>query len=178
MHQLLLVTLSLPKDNTSEAARESAFSQLVDDQSFCGEGGRFSCPLADWFVIGGRWSGILREAALGQPYKDALEQEFPQFTNGLFASTLGDDYKTGLDEIWQRFGGTRGHPLCRSNYDQLGADDDAVLVDQFLYERFLKPGFTGSIHGTASPDVTDLDGDDIDESFIGRKWLVVVDYHN
>jgi hypothetical protein len=178
MHHLLLVTLSLPGGHSSEEARKFAFSQLIDDHSFCGEGGRFSCPLADWFVIGGRWSGMLRESLLGQPYQDAFEQEFPQFTNGFFASTLVDQHKNGLDQLWQRFGGTGKHPLCRSSYDQLGTNDDAMLVDQFLYDRFLKPASTRRIDGDASPDVTDLDGDDIDESFIGHKWLVVVDYHN
>jgi hypothetical protein len=179
MHHLMLVTLSL-EDGTSDKARASAYSQLVDDTSFCGEGGRFGSPLCDWFVIGGRWSGELRKEFLGQAYQDALEQEFPEFTKGYFPSTLLETHKAGLDRLWQRIGGTGNHPLTRSGYDDLGADDDAMLIDQFLYDHFLKPnaGCTENIGDNELPDFADLDGDEVGESFIGRKWLVVVDYHN
>ena len=53
-------------------------------------------------------------------------------------------------------------------------------VDRFLYDRFLKPyaGADRNIGDDKLGDFADLDGDEVDESFIGRKWLVVVDYHN
>jgi hypothetical protein len=179
MHTLLLVTLSLANNGTSEEARHSAYSSLVEDTSFCGDGGRFGRPLADWFVLGGRWSGMLRDAALGQPYRDALKQEFPEFTSGHFPSNLIEQRTTALDQLWHRFGGTGKHPLSRSGYDHFGADDDAMLIDQILYDRFLKPhaGSATNTQGDAS-DFADLEGEEVDESFIGRKWLVVVDYHN
>jgi hypothetical protein len=180
MHHLMLVTLSLPAGGNSEEARSAAFSRLIDDDSFCGEGGRFGHPLADWFVIGGRWSGTLQETALGQPYRDALKQEFPDLTNGYFPSSLLERHKAGLDQLWHRFGGVGSDPLTRSGYDQLGAHDDAMLVDQFLYDHFLKPhaGTDTTIGDDDLADFADLDGDEVDETFIGRKWLVVVDYHN
>jgi len=180
MHHLMLVTLSLPDGGTSKEARDSAFSLLVEDDSFVGEGGRFGCPLADWFVIGGRWSGVLHEAILGQPYKDALEQEFPEFTKGYYPSSLLEQHKAGLAQLWQRFGGTGSSPLMRSGYDERGADDDAMPVNQFLYDHFLKPysGMDSQIGDDKLADFADLDGDEVGESFIGRKWLVVVDYHN
>lgn len=179
MHHLMLVTLSLPDGGASEDARDSAFDLLAEDDSFCGQGGRFGCPLADWFVLGGRWSGMLREAILGQPYQDAFAQEFPEFTKGVFPSSLIEQHKDGLDQLWHRFGGGGNHPLLRSGYDHYGAPDDAMPVDQFLYDRFLKPhaGSANNIGGD-QPDFADLDGDDVDESFIRRKWLVIVDYHN
>lgn len=61
MHELLLVTLSVPEGATSEDARRRAHDLLIHDDSFCGEGGRFGVPLCDWFDLGGRWSGMLRE---------------------------------------------------------------------------------------------------------------------
>jgi hypothetical protein len=180
MHHLMLVTLSLADCSNSKEARQSAFSRLIEDDSFVGEGGRFGCPLADWFVLGGRWSGILRETLLGQPYKDALEQEFPEFTKGYYPSSLREQHKTGLDQLWHRFGGIGSSPLTRSGYDEQGADDDAMILDQFLYDHFLKPhaGSDRTIGGDSLADFADLDCDEVDESFIGRKWLVVVDYHN
>jgi hypothetical protein len=180
MHHLMLVTLSLPDSDNSADARGSAYDQLSNDDSFVGEGGRFGSPLCDWFVIGGRWSGKLRKALLGQPYQDALDQEFPEFTKGYFPSSLVQKHKAGLDQLWQRLGGTGMHPLLRSGYDDHGADDDAMPVDQFLYDHFLKSyaGCTENIGDDKLPDFADLDGDEVSESFIARKWLVVVDYHN
>ena len=117
MHHLMFVTLSLPDGDNSEDARHSAYDLLMEDDSFVGEGGRFGSPLADWFVMGGRWSGFLRTTLLGQPYKDALEHEFPDFTKGYFPSSLVEQHKAGLDQLWQRLGGTGTHPLSRSGYD-------------------------------------------------------------
>jgi hypothetical protein len=180
MHHLILVTLSLDDIGTSDKARDSAYARLSDDDSFVGEGGRFGSPLADWFVIGGRWSGKLPKAIMGQPYQDAMEREFPELTAGYFASSLLEDRKERLDLLWQRLGGTGMHPLSRSGYDHHGAQDDAMIVDQFLYDHFLKPyaGAGAMIGDNKLTDFADLDGDEVDESFIGRKWLVVVDYHN
>jgi hypothetical protein len=180
MHHLMLVTLELPNGGSSEEARRSAYSTLIEDHSFVGESGRFGCPLADWFLIGGRWSGYLREAQLGQPYQHALEQEFPELTKGYFPSSLLEPRKIALVQLWQRFGGAGSNPLLRSGYDEFGDDDDAMLVDQFLYDRFLKPvaGKVTCLDDTSIADFADLDSDEVDESFIGRKWLVIVDYHN
>lgn len=180
MHHFMLVTVSLSNGTSSEDARRFAHEQLIQDDSFCGEGGRFSGPLADWFVLGGRWSGILREKLLGQPYQDALKLEFPDLTNGYFPSSSLEVHKAGLDQLWHRFGGAGSSPLTRSGYDPFGADDDAMIVDPLLYDHYLKPhaGSERTIGGDEPTDFADLDGDEVVEAFIGRKWLVVVDYHN
>ena len=180
MHYLMLVTLELWPDATSQDARDDAYGRLAEDSSFCGEGGRFGCPLADWFVIGGRWSGYLRQSPLGKPYEEALAQEFPQFTNDYFDAELPNLHKHSLDELWQRFGGTGSHPLTRSSYVEHGEEDDAMLVDKALYDHFLKPlaGTDVCLDDKDLHRFADLDGDEVDDSFIGRKWLVVVDYHS
>jgi hypothetical protein len=176
----MFVTLSRDDIGTADKALDFAYERLSDDDSFCGQGGRFGSPLADWFVLGGRWTGILRITLLGQFYQDAMEREFPELTNGCFASSLLEDRKERLNQLWQRLGGTGRHPLSRSGYIDYGAEDDAMIVDQFLYDHFLKPyaGAETMIGDDKLPDFADLDGDEVDESFIGSKWLVVVDYHN
>ena len=58
MHHLMLITIGMSADATSEDTRCRTFSRLIDDDSFCGEGGRFGSPLCDWFVIGGRWREV------------------------------------------------------------------------------------------------------------------------
>ncbi len=176
MHHRLLITLTLEAGATSLDARISAHSKLLEDDSFCGEGGRFGSPLCDWFVIGGRWSGMLKQKLLGQEYQDAFHREFPEFAKGWYAANLVEKHRAGLDQLWRRFGGQGGHPLTRSGYHEFGDDDDAMLIDAALYERFVKDH-----RGFETADdfhFADLDGDPVEESFIGRKWIVVVDYHN
>jgi hypothetical protein len=180
MHYLMLITIAMSPGTTSEDARCLAYSRLAEDDSFCGEGGRFGSPLCDWFVLGGRWSGFLSESLFGQPYQDALNQEFPQFTAGYFPAKLAQMHKDGLNQLWHRFGGTGSNPITRSSYEELGAEDDALLIDRALYDRFLKPlaGMDGCLNDESPHRYADLDSDPVDETFIGRKWLAVVDYHN
>lgn len=180
MHYLMLVTLTMPVGASSQDARKQAETILAGDASFCGEGGRFGSPLADWFVIGGRWSGHLTKQLLGQPYQAAFEREFPELAAPSFAASLIEKHRTGLNRFWQRHGGRDVHPLNRSGYDYLGSDDDAMLVGQVLYDRLLAE-FAGESSYLASGchcTFADLDDEPVGPSFIGRKWLVVVDYHN
>ena len=65
-----------------------------------GEGGRFGCPLADWFVLGGRWSGHVPRDHSGPAYQDAFAQEFPELTKGYFPSSLLEQRKPALDQLW------------------------------------------------------------------------------
>ncbi len=176
MHHRLLITLAMTAGATSLDARIRARSKLLEDDSFCGQGGRFGAPLCDWFVIGGRWSGMLKDQLLGMDYQDALRHEFPDFTNGCFATSLIEKHRHGLDQLWRRFGGCGAHPITRSGYDELGDEDDAMLIDAALYERFLKQHHGLEIDD--DPRFADLDGDAVDDWFIGCKWIVVVDYHN
>ena len=43
------------------------------------------------------------------------------------------------------FGGTGPHPFNRNNYDFLGYEDDAMLVDQALYDHLLAE-HAGELH--------------------------------
>jgi hypothetical protein len=176
MHYLMLITLAVTAGATSLEARLSTHSQLIGDDSFCGEGGRFGSPLCDWFVIGGRWSGILCKNLLGQPLQDAFEQQFPELAGDWIPDKLIGKHRAGLNQLWRSFGGRDGHPLTRSSYEELGYDDDAMLIDQALYYHFLTPHAGQEFTGDG--EFADLDGDPVDETFIGRKWLVVVDFHN
>ena len=72
MHYQLLVTMSFADDATSAEVRRTVYDTLLADSSFCGEGGCFGSPLCDWFVIGGRWSGLLAKASLGLEYQQAV----------------------------------------------------------------------------------------------------------
>ena len=116
---------------------------------------------------------MLKQSLLGEPYKAALEREFPELTKGSYTTELVEKNRDRLEQLWRQFGGTGASPLVRSSYDELGCDDDAMIVDQALYDHFLARD-----PGQHCETFADLDDEPVDESFIGRKRLVVVDYHN
>lgn len=181
MHYLMLITLTMPPGEDSQPARDRAFGLLQEDSSFCGEGGgRFGSPICDWFVIGGRWSGHLRETLLGQPYRDTLEQRFPKLALDWYSDSDVAPHRTALDALWHEFGGTGPSPYNRDAYEQTGYDDDALPVDQALYDRFLAEyrGECECKENSYRCTFADLDGEEVDDSFIGRKWIAVIDYHN
>jgi hypothetical protein len=67
-----------------------------------------------------------------------------------------------------------GIPYQRDTYKADGYEDDAMLLTQELYDSVLTE-YEGR---EASDHHADLDRDDVSPAMIGRKWLVVVDYHN
>lgn len=179
MHYLMLATLTALAGETSAEARDRVYDQLLDDPSFCGDGGRFSSSLCDWFVIGGRWSGLLAETLLGDAYKAAFAAEFPEFANGYYPASLAETHRDRLNQFWQQCGGTGDHPVARNSHKHYGCDDDAQMVDHALYRHFLSQyrGESSRKEFSDTCKFADLDGDDVDENFIGRKWLIVIDYH-
>lgn|SRR5487761_1899362 len=175
MHSRLLMTLDAPAEATSEEVRHDVYDRLMNDDSFCGEGGRFGSPLCDWFVIGGRWSGLFAEIAIGGAFKEAVHARFPELARDSYPQSLVVKHGAGLDALWRSHGGTGPSPYTRSGYDPFGDPDDAVILTQGLYEALL------SEHEGCSLDrdgYADLDDEELQPDFVGRKWLVVVDYHN
>ena len=163
MHFRMLVTVSLPEGATSEEARSTVHDALMNDDSFCGSGGRFGAPISDWFVIGGRWSGLLAETTFGDAYKTAA---------------AGQD-GAKLDALWREHGGAGPSPINRDSYDELGYPDDAMPLTPELYASLLSAYEGHDMFGDWSHcEFVDLDFEALKPDFAGRKWLVVVDYHN
>jgi hypothetical protein len=179
MHYLMLITFAMQPGETSEQARDRAYGTLLDDRSFCGDGGRFGSPVCDWFVIGGRWSGYLRESLIGPAHREALKERFPKLA-GWYGERDVEPHRAALDALWREFGGAGPSPYRRHDCANTGYDDDALPVDQAIYDRFLA-AYRGESERKADSwhrTFADLDGEDVDDSFIGRKWIAVVDYHN
>lgn len=173
MHTLLLVTIALSEGATSQEARDTVRDTLMNDNSFCGEGGRFGGPLCDWFVIGGRWSGLLAETSVLSAYRNAVIAKFPEFDTKLLSKALIDSHGPELDAIWRNLGGTGPSPYMRDGYRDF--EDDAMLVTQALYDALLAK-YAGEVG--ILEEFIDLDDESVEPGFVGRKWLVVVDYHN
>jgi hypothetical protein len=127
MHTRFLVTLGKDEADDSQSAREYVYNALTEE-GFVGTG-RWSSGLCDWFVIGGRWSGLL---------------------SGMRAK--------GRDRL-----------------DELGHKDDAMILTESIYERLLK-GYEGI--DSDDCEYADLEFERCSREMIGKKWIVVVDYHN
>jgi hypothetical protein len=174
MHNRLFVTVSLPDNATSKEARRSVYNILIADNSFISEGGRFGCSLCDWFVIGGRWSGFFAETLLGQEYQTAVATLNASFSRLSPSPDNRELHRKASDALWCEHGGTGPRPETRDSYEELGYADDAMLLSDPLYATFLAEY---SVNGESN-EYIDLDGDELQPDFVGRKWLVVVDYHN
>jgi hypothetical protein len=177
MHYLMLVTLTMLPGETSPEARQRIHDELVNDDSFCGEGGRFGSPLCDWFEIGGRWSGHLRETLMGDAYREKLKFILPQLSD--LSRTRRKERAQELNALWREFGGDGPSSLLRDDIRDVGHDDDAMPLDRTLYEKLLVT-YAGALSGHGDDgacEFVDLDDEDVDQTFIGRKWIAVVDYH-
>ncbi len=173
MHHKILVTVE-KKDDLDTSAKARAFvAKYLVEQGFA-EGGdakeqRFvvrQIGYGDYFGIGGRWSGLL------------TDHEY---------------------DLWKLYGPPGPEGSSRDSVvDRVffGHEDDAQVVTQELYERFLKQWEEGAAdvecgrddredgffvredaHGDAYDGFLDIENEPVSRDFIGRKWLVVVDLH-
>lgn len=178
MYYRFLVTLENGAARNSTEARRHA-AQTLDAQGFAGE-----YAMADWFVIGGRWSGELSRhtwAKLISAEMDALERAHGVQVWGAFYG--GDEEKQRIQrELAERFQAIwnaaapcafRDIPIQRDTYKADGYEDDAMLLSQQLYDALLQE-YAGQHR---SEYHVDLDGEDVSPEMVGRKWFVVVDYH-
>ncbi|MEK7561043.1 MAG: hypothetical protein AAB539_03755 [Patescibacteria group bacterium] len=182
MHYRFLVTFDADTAKTSEDARQHVFDTL-DDEGFCSSG-RWGGGLADWFVIGGRWSGELSRHSWARALMaqmDALEQEKGVQVCG---AHYGDKAKQKLQrtltrqfqKLWDAAAPPdyKGIPIQRSTSIDIGEEDDAMLLTQDFYNALLKE-YEGE---TDNAQHADLNDDAVSPTLIGKKWIVVVDYHN
>ncbi len=179
MHFRMLVTTSLPDGATSDDARHTVHDALLNDESFCGTGGRFGSPVCDWFEIGGRWSGLLAETVIGETYRAAMIARFPEMANNWRPRSLADAHRDQLDALWQSCGGVGPSAYTRIDIGMIGRPDDAMLLTRELYDGLLT-AYEGEyfVSDGWHCQYTDLDDEPLKPDAIGRKWLVVIDYHN
>lgn len=194
MHYRLLVTI--PKDGieTSEEARQSV-SEYLTNEGFCDQDKRFHKAPADWFVIGGRWSGCLNVNI--EKFFEA-SKKFQVNEWGLTDKDIKQN-TTELQKLWRDLGGKGLHPYERDGYRHNGSDDDAILLDTVAYDTFLK-GYEGvkvekigdreyetknGEYGEYWLDAhkwhlgwIDTEHEALSSALVGTRWLVVVDYHS
>ncbi len=177
MHYRLFVTFTHDHASNSEQARHYAYDTLLAE-GFTESDGLFNEAPSDWFVIGGRWSGELltgNNTAFYDKSKELIGE------SDQFISQDGTKaHAKELNQYWAELGGQDEHPWLRDNYDHWGYEDDAQILTPETYELIRKyEGDWTHEEGEWSHLVyVDLDQDELNNEFIGKKWIVVVDYHN
>jgi hypothetical protein len=162
MHYLYFVIIP-NEDNpqmNSERAREEATAAL-ESEGFCSEGGYFSSGKSDWFVIGGRDSGLLSSAY-----------------NPFVTQTLKRDCTPAeREQLWKELGGDGSEPFLRDQYDEFGDDDDAqILTPQLLADLKREHGQTEVFIAANFEELPIAQLSDVYAD--GKHWIVVVDYHS
>ena len=178
---MLFVTFNRDEAKNSEEARKYAYDFLLGDTGFLNpEGSRFNTSIADWFVIGGRWSGHLTEQLLDQEQLRKYWDEFnrQELTNIL--NTKAEIQREKAHKLFMEyFPDFKGEiPVYRNLYIGNGYPDDAMIVTKELYDKVLKQYEGEPDYEEDGLEFADLECECVDESFIGNKWVVVVDYHS
>jgi hypothetical protein len=177
MHVRFLVTFNTGDAATSQEAREHV-SNILLAEGFANQVGRWNAGLADWFVIGGRWSGELTRVLLDQKKLATVQKEFEEkhgWWLGGQEHVTEEQRREQMKEVFFReFPDFQDEmPFWRDQYREHGYEDDAMIVTQERYDRLLK-AYEGQ---EDSDEHADLDWTPVSPEMVGNKWLVVVDYH-
>lgn len=198
MHYLYFVCV--PKDDAknSEEAMTRA-EEFLEAENFCGENLFYSSGKADWYEVGGRWSGFFTELEPWYKKYEAarnkmLKEKYPEFELGtIYPASDKRAQKAGemqedIKRVFRQFcpDKTLSAPDGRcGTFSWKGAErsdkDDAVLMTRSLWRKFKKfitdedyndteVVFSGVLDETMVDSVKEKDAID--------QWWVVIDYHN
>jgi len=149
------------------------------NEGFVDQERRFGCAPADWFVIGGRWSGTLTRMMLD---KKKVEQFYKEFEKKYGWHTNSEikrkDRKKQAKKLFKKYFPNYTGELIfwRDTYKDLGYEDDAMIITPQIYDELLKE-HEGSYED--GEHFWDLDYDEVNpETYIGKKWIVCIDYHS
>lgn len=155
-------------------------------EGFCTQE-RFAQGPSDWFKIGGRWSGTLTKEMLNQLLWKSCEEELEDNANKIglnsFYSGLEKSQREKGEAIFKSFFPRFKNeiPVYRNEYRDNGYEDDAMIVNQKLWIRFILNLIQKSSDNYHEDPLIYLDGliDDLTaKNTIDLKWAVVIDYHN
>lgn len=193
MHHLYFTRVARNEAKTSQEAIRKA-EQILEINNFVGEGGYFSSSKCDWFVIGGRWSGVFSQLLttekkkqqfvdkmisylkankqLEKLYKDS--QNLPQYlymNTHLIPMEIREKTIEDIDKISKE---TVGYVYFRDNYKSDGFNDDAIRLTPKIITKLKKQ----------YPDIEIFDYENFEEYEVSKlennctDWLVAIDYHD
>ena len=179
MHSRLIV---LTNEGTDSHEARIYVDETLITQGFVDEG-RFTSPIADWFVIGGRFSGDLTKALLHQgqleAFETAFEKRYGSWLGGENHVTEQDRFRQSSELFKMYFPYFKGlHPFWRDPYKPMGYEDDAMRVTDELWNSMLIALDKESVRSIYDGNtIVDLECDEIGRESSIHKWAVVVDFH-
>lgn len=171
MHYLYFVCFPGNEAETSQDARTIA-RDILNNEGFANMEGYFSSGKADWFVVGGRWTGILIEILGKVPKFDEkhVQERIQENIKNKKFKNKKEKEKWIQSEILSYY---------RDTYTEVGYDDDAAILTKELIDALknFDPKFKMKEceifeQGEGESVVNDLSDKDI------GKWIVVIDYHS
>jgi len=184
MHYLLYVLTKKENSETSADARSDVYSALCDN-GFTGDSSRFHSPIADWFNIGGRWSGELVKAHLDEKMLKSFNIEYDSVVKNI-ASSDKKKRQAALKRLFKDFfPDFKGSIPIERNDTQDGYEDDAMIVDKEIWKKCLEKGLLIEDYYEGGKAIF-LEGEDqyawddgsmMIEHVIGKYWCVIVDFH-
>jgi len=182
MHSLYFVLLEKGDAKNSQEARQKA-RQTLDENSFSNDNnGYFGSSKADWYVIGGRWSGELSKLLMKKDFYHEVCKLYPNKDKESkwveYDSEAVRENAKAVQELWEKLGGRGQNIFTRDNqYDVGGADDDAMQITTELIKGIQrKKKKYKEVEVFDVLDCQEITLPDIKKENIG-SWLVVVDYH-
>ncbi len=186
MHYAAYVLIPVEKAATSDEARRQASNYLMENE-FVGGEGRWGSGVSDWFVIGGRWSGSMTLAHLDKKKLSRFWARFEKQKLGWSGKGIDDnERKKKISDLFLKYFPDFDVqqfpcPPTRSPYSDAGYEDDAMIVDEIIWNEVITPGLKKSLlEGDA---IIHVDGCDESESeldkekVVGKCWCVLIDFH-
>jgi len=206
MHQLYFVAVPKEQANNPSEAMTEAIQEL-DSNQFAGEGGYFTSHKADWYCVGGRWASFLCQRhewakTARKEIDELLEANKDEKGNkisivGTFyggdgkAKKLQEVLRERAEMIWGKHRPSDYPKVKHDRYvDERGehvmfpdVQDCAELVTQDLidYLKETTEKWEGEVTEVFVTDeceeTTVKEMVENPETYVGKYWLVVIDYH-
>ena len=204
MHQLYFVAVPKAEANTEDEAMTQAMQDL-DSNGFSGEGGYFTSHKSDWYCVGGRWASFLCErhewaVTAREEIKKMLEANpYKGEVIKIRGTSYGDEktkHQQGVlreraEMIWGKHRPSDYPKVKHDRYaDENGehvmfpdVQDCAELVTQELIDSLKETTekWEGEVTEVFVTDeceeITVKEMVENPETYVGKYWLVVIDYH-
>jgi hypothetical protein len=180
MHYVYFVKLNKDDANDARGAIERVESMLESNGFVLNEGywGGGKC---DWFVVGGRWSGVLSGLGIKGDFDDEARKlvqasEPGEKGHDFLSDQMAEKYADQIQRLWLKMGGKNENPYARDTYKTDGYDDDAVVLNSAVIAA-LKEKWPEGVEYFDSDAFEERNLSELSADDIGH-WLVMIDYHN
>lgn len=183
------IVVSRQQASSSEKARRYV-KDFLEKNHFTSKAGRWNPNPIDSFVIGGGWSGSLTVAHLDETKLQKFSRQYAKAGHSIYdpkadATKKANKIATLFQKHFPDLDTSQFPcPFNRDPWEELGYFDDAMIVDEVLWEKIIKPRLGKSLfHSDGGGGVIKLESDrpyesDLcEEEIVGRFWCVVITFY-